>query len=146
MRIRSILDPSAPSADDDLLRFKMMKMWGHLSSATLGRPSPEERERKRRLREAQMQQIQLELTLDRKHLKQSKAKQTSKSIFDLHRSKTFRGPGPDTQVRLFSNLIKLIRKEVFCRKKFFYYVLFQSTLTEPLEKLSKRRLKTVKSR
>ena len=100
VRIRSILDPSAPSADDDLLRFKMMKMWGHLSSATLGRPSPEERERKRRLREAQMQQIQLELTLDRKHLKQAKAaKQTSKSIFDLHRSKTFRNPATDHQVR-----------------------------------------------
>lgn len=37
---------------EELLRFKMMKMW----SATLGRPSEEERERKKRLKELHMSQ------------------------------------------------------------------------------------------
>ena len=110
--------------EEDLLNFKMLKMWGNFSSATLGRPSQEDRERKRRLREAQMKQIQMELTLDRKVTTVMKAKGGNYSIFSkgrkddidngnngnmgndnitnknladklLHRSKTFRMDAPD---------------------------------------------------
>ena len=107
--------------EEDLINFKMLKMWGNFSSATLGRPSQEDRERKRRLREAQMKQIQMELTLDRKVTTVMKAKGGNYSIFSkgrkddvdngnvgddnstnknlsdklLHRSKTFRMDAPD---------------------------------------------------
>ena len=110
--------------EEDLINFKMLKMWGNFSSATLGRPSQEDRERKRRLREAQMKQIQMELTLDRKVTTVMKTKGGNYSIFSkgrkddvengnngnigddnmtnknltdklLHRSKTFRMDAPD---------------------------------------------------
>ena len=67
--------------EEDLIQFKMLKMWGNFSSATLGRPSQEDRERKRRLREAQMKQIQMELTLDRKVTTVMKTKASNYSIF-----------------------------------------------------------------
>ena len=67
--------------EEELIRFKMLKMWGNFSSATLGRPSQEDRERKRRLREAQMKQIQMELTLDRKVTTVVKSKASNYSLF-----------------------------------------------------------------
>ena len=67
--------------EEELIQFKMLKMWGNFSSATLGRPSHEDRERKRRLREAQMKQIEMELTLDRKVTTVMKSKASNYSIF-----------------------------------------------------------------
>ena len=67
--------------EEELIRFKMLKMWGNFSSATLGRPSQEDREKKRRLREAQMKQIQMELTLDRKVTTVMKSKASNYSLF-----------------------------------------------------------------
>ena len=102
---------TASGVDEDLIRFKMMKMWEHFSSATLGRPSAEERERKKRIREAQMQQIQLELTLDRRSTSKNKIKDRKSQVpdytvsqdigsgndkfYQLHRSRTFRQTGED---------------------------------------------------
>ena len=67
--------------EEELIQFKMLKMWGNFSSATLGRPSIEDREKKRRLREAQMKQIEMELTLDRKLTTVVKSKSGNYSIF-----------------------------------------------------------------
>ena len=67
--------------EEELIKFKMLKMWGNFTSATLGRPSQEDRERKRRLREAQMKQIQMELTLDRKVTTVMKSKDGGYSLF-----------------------------------------------------------------